>query len=655
MNKVKYLTQLTILGGFCAFFLFGFAGNSQASTTNGTIDTTYKYAWSENSGWINFSIGNPTYEVHVTDAALTGYAWIANLGWVNMAPSLSGVINNGEGVLSGYAWAEGAGYINFTGVTIDTTGYFLGYATNDVTGDISFNCLNTASCGASDFKVRTDWRPVSVRTPPPGGGGGGGGGGYVPPTNTPFAEITINGGATSTLSPNIALNFSNYSNVTEVIISENSDFAGASYQPISSSIPFTLSSGYGQKFIYVQLRNATTTGGVTSLMIEFVSVLPPSDELAQQAARIAALPVSVHTLVKLPNDNNPNTQIDSTVYYVGGDGYRHPFPNPKVFFTWFCDFSSVQTISATQMASMQLGKNVTYRPGSVPVKFTTVSRVYVVEKNGLLRWITTAEIGAQLYGADWTTKIEDINDAFFTNYTFGADITDASQYNALSQEGGVRYPSDSMGIIGYVPLTLGTALYCPLSSNTFVEYSGCTTVGKFISTLTPTGGASTEIRDLQDLLKCLGYLAPSVSTTGIYGPLTQDAVKRFQAYHNIPVTGIVDSATRDELNVFAVEPVSTTPPAPEPVPEPTPTTFVEYSGCTSSTNFVSYLELNSVGDEVRGLQDLLRCLGYLPSTQASTGTYGSITESAVIEFQKYHNIDPLGVVGQATRAELNTY
>ncbi|MEA1937009.1 MAG: hypothetical protein U9N04_02775, partial [Patescibacteria group bacterium] len=55
-------------------------------------------------------------------------------------------------------------------------GYFSGYATGDITGQISFNCSNTSSCGSSDFKVRTDWRPASSRTS--------GGIGYIPPPST---------------------------------------------------------------------------------------------------------------------------------------------------------------------------------------------------------------------------------------------------------------------------------------------------------------------------------------------------------------------------------------------------------------------------------------------------------------------------------------
>lgn len=160
----------------CLAFILGISNTKVifASTTNGTIDSTNKYAWGENIGWLNFGFSGGN--VNVTDSGLTGFVWSENYGWINLhANDLSSgnVTNNGEGILGGNAWGQGLGWINFTGVIIDTNGVFSGYATiSKDSSKISFNCSNTSSCGLSDFKVSTDWRPVSVR--PSGGGGGGG-------------------------------------------------------------------------------------------------------------------------------------------------------------------------------------------------------------------------------------------------------------------------------------------------------------------------------------------------------------------------------------------------------------------------------------------------------------------------------------------------
>jgi len=144
-------------------FLFGvlmFPLFVLASITDGTIDATYKYGWSENAGWVNFGCSNCN--VHITDSRLTGYVWSENYGWINLNPATSGVKNDGEGNLSGYAWGENLGWINFSGVIINSSGEFSGFASGDISGQISFNCTNC--------KVRTDWRPLSARPSAPLGG-----------------------------------------------------------------------------------------------------------------------------------------------------------------------------------------------------------------------------------------------------------------------------------------------------------------------------------------------------------------------------------------------------------------------------------------------------------------------------------------------------
>jgi hypothetical protein len=150
--------------------------STQASMTDGTIDSTLKWAWSENIGWINF--GTPGGDVHVLDGRITGYAWSSNLGWINLQPVAAGVTNDGQGHLGGQAWGESTGWIDFTGVTIDTNGNFGGAAHGTITGQVAFSCGVAGSCGASTWDVRTDWRPMSVR-------GGGGGSTPLPKDNNP--------------------------------------------------------------------------------------------------------------------------------------------------------------------------------------------------------------------------------------------------------------------------------------------------------------------------------------------------------------------------------------------------------------------------------------------------------------------------------------
>jgi peptidoglycan hydrolase-like protein with peptidoglycan-binding domain len=52
---------------------------------------------------------------------------------------------------------------------------------------------------------------------------------------------------------------------------------------------------------------------------------------------------------------------------------------------------------------------------------------------------------------------------------------------------------------------------------------------------------------MQKILIAKGYLKIA-SPTGVYGPLTVAAVKKYQAANGIPVTGNVFSLTRTALN-----------------------------------------------------------------------------------------------------------
>jgi len=117
------------------------------------------------------------------------------------------------------------------------------------------------------------------------------------------------------------------------------------------------------------------------------------------------------------------------VYYVGNDGKRHAFSNSKVYFTWYTNFDAVQTVNGSVMASFQLGKNVTYRPGVKMVKFTTDPKVYAVARYGVLRWVATESLAISLYGSNWNQKIDDISDAFYANYSFGSNINGIGDYN----------------------------------------------------------------------------------------------------------------------------------------------------------------------------------------------------------------------------------
>ncbi len=119
----------------------------------------------------------------------------------------------------------------------------------------------------------------------------------------------------------------------------------------------------------------------------------------------------------------------AAVYYCGGDGKRYVFPNEKTYKTWYADFSGVTTISDSDLASLQIGGNATYRPGVKMVKITTDPKVYAVSKGGVLQPVKDEATATALYGSNWNKQIDDVPDAFFTNYTVGSAVNSASDYD----------------------------------------------------------------------------------------------------------------------------------------------------------------------------------------------------------------------------------
>lgn len=214
-----------------------------ASSTDGTIDSTYKYAWGQNIGWLNF--GTSGGNIHIADAALTGYVWSANYGWINLAPAQSGVKNNSEGTLSGYAWGENLGWINFSGVSINSSGQFSGSAIiSSDNSAISFDCSNYCA-------VKTDWRPLSARGGVVEGAtntGGGGGGmpdqwynGPTPPAGG--FRILINNGTPQSDNLIVTLTLFGGPDTAKIIVSNFSDFRDAGQEPYVSTKQWNLCQG----------------------------------------------------------------------------------------------------------------------------------------------------------------------------------------------------------------------------------------------------------------------------------------------------------------------------------------------------------------------------------------------------------------------------
>lgn len=374
---------------------------------------------------------------------------------------------------------------------------------------------------------------------------------------TDYMEITLDAGSLMTLTA-VGAN-------RRLVITRQSGSHDFSVSPSCPTTTATLSGTGATTVLRVQV---VTTSGCTEAGADSpTAVVEPGTGTASgssgtdaAAGGLAALGVQSHDLIKLPNDNNPKTQEDSTVYYVGADGRRHAFPDSRVYFSWYCDFSLVKTVPADAMAKIPLGKNVTYRSGLRLVKFVSVPTVYLVQPQATLRAIGDEASAAALMGEDWAKKVSDITDGNYTDYRIGEPLPAVTAADASAYDISATYPSASMGITGYVdPGNVGGTMHCaaaapsapvtlslahgslPLIPDTFT----------FQDLLSVNTFDSQQVRYLQMLLSALGKdIYPEQVVNGNFGPATQAAVRRFQAANGIDQKGYVGEMTRAALNAL---------------------------------------------------------------------------------------------------------
>ncbi len=136
-----------------------------------------------------------------------------------------------------------------------------------------------------------------------------------------------------------------------------------------------------------------------------------------------------------------------------------------------------------------------------------------------------------------------------------------------------------------------------------------------------SANGSSVVRALQVRLARAGDRPGPID--GRYGPLTQQAVRRFQAAHGLSVDGIAGPVTLTALT------------------SPTP---VLYPGAGYG--------LGGGSTSVRALQRALGRLGFSPGPV--DGRYGPRTIRAVERFQRAHGLEPGKVVGARTERALST-
>lgn len=266
-----------------------------------------------------------------------------------------------------------------------------------------------------------------------------GGGGYTYyPTNP---SVTINEGAECTSSLDVTLNLT-AGNTASVLVTNNDNFTTEPWQIFEDpmDLDWTLTDGDGEKTVTVLYRSISNTYSLPlKASIEYNSSGCPGEEPEGQAPEE---PTDLDKLV--PGDLIKG--YGDTVYYYGLDGKRYVFPSAGTYYSWYSDFYGIKLLTDNDLSSIPLGGNVTYKPGVRMIKFWSSPKVYAVEKNGTLRWVETEDLAAALYAENWADLIEDINVAFFINYTIGEPIDSVDDFNPQEVEEQVVDINDDLGL-----------------------------------------------------------------------------------------------------------------------------------------------------------------------------------------------------------------
>lgn len=154
------------------------------------------------------------------------------------------------------------------------------------------------------------------------------------------------------------------------------------------------------------------------------------------------------------------------------------------------------------------------------------------------------------------------------------------------------------------------------------------------------GSRGAQVSTLQEKLNAAGHDAGAVD--GVFGPVTERAVRSFQQAKGLVVDGLAGVQTLTALNGgnTAAAPTPTT--EEKPVKEEKPAAESQQQANSNS----SILRKGSKGQAVTKLQSDLKRLGFFAAN--ATGLYGDITVEAVKRFQRQHGLLVDGIAGSQT-------
>ena len=230
--------------------------------------------------------------------------------------------------------------------------------------------------------------------------------------------LTINYGV-----DNVAFSHSDFWQIDSS--NNGSSIKPASYNPLYS----------GAEFTYV-FTGRFTGGGEKMLVFK----IDGYNQLAEYNEYNNIINVNINVLqtgdlIKLTND--------PAVYMIGDDGKKHLYVNAPTFWSYYrgswgnliLDNKNVyiKIISQANFDEIDIGKNITMKPGAKLVKFQNSPRIYSVFGSAKLRYMSDQTV-ANLYGYNWGNKVITLQNGFESDYFLASQDFVDSDGDVLSDE-----------------------------------------------------------------------------------------------------------------------------------------------------------------------------------------------------------------------------
>lgn len=333
------------------------------------------------------------------------------------------------------AWGAGYNTVTFTAVPAASGSVtaFAGAQTGDATVASPFTFYTSTSTASSGASTTTASYDIDVTSP--NGGESYSAGEVVAITWSSSATTS----AMSATNINLMWGSDSTSQVTIVSGTPNDgsymwtvpalDTAYAKIQVVGTDLVESMATDESDD--YFTIGSPAAEGADDEAVDEEEDTEDAQDESAEDTSDVGVSPVTgeEESISDVAYGDYIRSEYFDTVYYIDmdseGDLVRRPFMDAQTFMTWQNDWDGVMTVTDATLPTIELGAPMLPKAGVVLVKIVSIAKVYAVEGDGTLRWITSEDVAEEMYGSDWADYVIDIADTLFPRFETGDDLDSA--------------------------------------------------------------------------------------------------------------------------------------------------------------------------------------------------------------------------------------